>query len=132
MGYLRGLPASVAQRRERNLWYHHDGVCPHHASSHLSRLALGLITRRMPLWGFFAGVGVGIVASITIFTLERQGVSLPWHEKMFYMSAASLLPPLFSTFFWKYSSPKFRHHVDEFFKLIKRPVVVGDEVKTDR
>jgi Na+/proline symporter len=91
-------------------------------------VALGLLTKRIPLWGFFSGVGVGFAMSLTIFILQKSGTFITWYEKMALMSVASLVPPLLSTFFWERARPSYHAHVRNFFETIRRPVIVQDEV----
>jgi SSS family transporter len=90
--------------------------------------ALSLFLRRIPLWGLFAGIGCGMIVSITLFVMRAQGHKVEWGYETMIMSAACILPTIFSTLFWNRASPRFREHVNAFFELINRPVSVKEEV----
>lgn len=93
-------------------------------------LAIALLTRRIPIWGYFCGVCAGIIASCTVFLLQRNGIHFEWSTRLFITSLSPLVPTLFSTLFWRQTSPAFKSHVENFFETIHRPIETSTEVKS--
>lgn len=93
-------------------------------------LAIALLTRRIPIWGYFCGVVAGIIASLTVFILQRQGITFEWSTRLFITSLSPLLPTLVSTLFWKQTKPEFKAHVENFFETIHRPIKTTSEIKS--
>lgn len=91
-------------------------------------ISFSLLIKRMPLWGLFVGMATGIAASTTVFFLERNGIEFLWQEKMFLLNGITLVPVLISTIFYKRESNAFKKLVDDFYAILRKPIVIKDEV----
>lgn len=93
--------------------------------------ALSLVYKRIPLWGLFAGIGCGLVTSVTLLVLRTNDIRIEWGYEVFLMTGACVLPTLISSIWWKQASPSFRKMVDDFFTTINTPINVSEEVGAD-
>lgn len=86
--------------------------------------------KRVPKWAPVVGLITGICASVTMkFGGEAIFGRKPyWHELVFIISAASLIPTILTRFFWSTADQSYRKRVDDFFRIIHTPVNVEKEV----
>jgi len=103
--------------------------------------ALAFFARKLPSWAPIAGMTVGMVFSalfmwggdIPLGVLQGffggETVSeLMWHQRMYIMVTAALLPTYATSIFWKKSPDEYKERVSRFFTLLNTPIVFENEV----
>lgn len=106
--------------------------------------AISFLMKRVPKWAPVVGLACGALATITlkfsgnffpwfgydgdILTLFGMDRGLYWHERVFIVTGAALIPTMLTRFFWFTADKDFRTRVDNFFRIIKTPVDVEKEV----
>jgi Na+/proline symporter len=92
--------------------------------------ACALFVKKVPKWAAVFSMGTGLTASASIFLAEKfnPDLSLVWANKMWTVSAAVIIPFLFTRLLSHTSPQEFYDRVDDFFKLIKTPIDFKAEV----
>ena len=92
--------------------------------------ACALFVKKVPRWAALFSMGTGLVASATIFALEKTNpeFSMVWATKMWTISAAVIIPFLFTRLFHRTSPPAYYDQVAAFFREIKTPIDFKAEV----
>jgi len=91
---------------------------------------VSFLMRRIPKWAPVVGLSTGIMASVTMkfFGADIFGRTPYWHEIVFVITAASLIPTILTRFFWSTADQEYRKRVDHFFRIVRTPVDVEKEI----
>lgn len=92
-------------------------------------LLLGLLVRRVPYWSAFAGICLGVSASLAIVSLRKlTEIDLNFQQTLFTTASCSTFGFLLSSIAWRTTSEAYHQQVRDFFTEMFKPVDFEKEV----
>ena len=95
-------------------------------------LSIAFFAKKLPLWGPFVGVGIGLVFSALFMFGAGWGIEwvgkLMWHQRMYIMILSTVIPTWLTSLFWKRTPQSYKDHVAHFYQMMKTPIDFKEEV----